>query len=541
LTRDAQGLVVRALEDPRFYPHRPGAVEHVQTHISHVFLAGPYAYKLKKAVRFPFLDFSTAAHRRRFCVDEVRLNRRLSPAVYLDVVPVTRRPGGALRLAGEGDAVEHLVWMRRLPAHRMLASLLGTGGVQGDMIDQLAASIAAFHAAAPTGPAVAAHADPERLRARWEENVRETARFVGQLVAAEDHEVLADFGPTFIRRHTTLLQARRQAGRIREGHGDLHSEHVCFVDVPVPAVGDHAPLPAGIYVFDCIEFSRDLRCNDVAYEVAFLAMDLESLDRADLGRRWVAAYAAAADDQTIEVLRPFYACHLACVRAKVEGLKSVEAEVEGADREAAERRARRHFALAVRYAWAAGGPAVIACCGLSGSGKTTLAAELASVTGFMLLGSDTIRRRTAAAPAAYDEGPYTLEARQATYEALCAEADAALGAGSGVVADATFIREADRRRLTAVARRRRAPCVFVECRADEAAIRARLLARATAPSLSDARWDTYLGQRDRREPFAADEPCIVVETNGTPAASRAAALRRLWRWRQGRPIAAGAS
>jgi aminoglycoside phosphotransferase family enzyme/predicted kinase len=429
--------------------------------------------------------------------------------------------------------------MRRLPADRMLVNLVATDRARVDMMEALAATLVAFHATAPSGPEVAVHADPEALRARWTENVETAAPAAGPLLPAEEHAILADFGPAFIGRHETLLRSRQQGGRIREGHGDLHADNVCFVDAPVPAA-DLPPLAPGIYIFDCIEFSHAFRCNDVASEIAFLSMDLDSLDRADLARSFVRAYAAAACDPTVELLLPFYACYRACVRGKVESLKSAEPEVDPADREAAAARARRHFALAVRYAWQAGGPAVIACAGLSGTGKTTLAAALAAATGFVLLSTDVIRKRRAGltaetpAPAPPGAGLYTPAARAATYEALAAEAEAELAAGRGVIADATFIRTADRRRLASAARRQRRPCVFVECRAGEAAIRGRLEARAGAPSVSDARWDTYLAQRAEREEFGADEPHVVVDTSGAPGAARAAAMRTLWRWRQGR-------
>src|SRR5437773_6713491 len=168
----SQDEVVAALATPDFYPHRPRTVEYVQTHISHVFLAGPYVYKLKKAVRFPFLDFGTAERRRHFCSEEVRLNRRLCPSVYLDVVAITRRADGRLALGGAGVAVEHVVWMRRLPAARTMVSLIADGEATPAMMEALAATLAVFHAAAPTGPEITAHASPARLRARWEENIR---------------------------------------------------------------------------------------------------------------------------------------------------------------------------------------------------------------------------------------------------------------------------------------------------------------------------------------------------------------------------------
>jgi len=525
-----QKALVRALAEPAFHPHRPHAVEHLQTHVSHVFLAGPHVYKLKKAVRFPFLDFSTRDLRRQACEDEIRLNRRLAPEVYLDVVPIVRTANGALRLGGEGDVVDHVVHMRRLPADRMLPALLAAGAVSDEMLDALACRLAAFHAQAPAGPDIAAHAGPEALAARWETEARDTMPFVGELLAAEDHEVLRDFGTTFVRTHETLLRARQERGRIREGHGDLHAEHVCFVETPVPAEAGAPALAPDVYVFDCIEFSRAFRCNDVASEVAFLAMDLESRGHRERARRFVAAYADAARDPLVPALVPFYACHRAIVRGKVEGLASRAAELDVAARKAAARRARHYFALAVQYAWRAGPPAVIACCGLAGSGKTALATEIALTADALLVSSDAIRKRDAAAKPAY-----TAAARAAVYALLFAETDAALAAGRTVVADATFIRAADRARLAAAAARHAAPLVFVECHADAAVVRARLAARDRSPSLSDARWDTYVGQRAGRDPVRAAEPAIAVDTTGDLAAARAAALRRLWQWRQGRP------
>jgi len=528
--------VVRFLADRGSYPHHPDAVEHVQTHISHVFLAGPYVYKLKKAVRLPFLDFGSAERRHRYCLEEVRLNRRLSPAVYLDVLPIVRRPDGRLALGGDGEAVDHVVWMRRLPADRLLVNLVRTGRVTDEMIDALAMRLATFHATAGE-PETAVQADPEHLRARWDENVRESAVFIGSLIRPEDHEVLVDFGPSFVRTHETLLRARQHGGRIREGHGDLQAGHVCFVDAPIPAPGQ-PPLSPGIYVFDCIEFSAALRSNDIAYEAAFLAMDLESLGRPELARRFVAAHAAAANDPLAPILLPFFASHLAAVRGKVEGLKSMEPEVEPADRAAAAERARQRFALAVRYAWNSQGPAVIACSGLSGSGKTVLAAELADTTGFTLLATDVLRKRRATLSAAtvgsYGRAGYSDAAREAVYEVLCAEAARVLATGNGVVADATFIRRADRGRLAAVAREHGRPLIFIECQADEAVIRTRLEARLHTAPVSDARWETYLAQRMRREPFATDERSISVDTSAGIEEARCAAVRPLWRWRQGR-------
>jgi uncharacterized protein len=528
-----QTALVRALADPRFYPHAPPSVEHVQTHISHVFLAGAHVYKLKKAVRFSFLDASTAERRRHLCEEEVRLNRRLCPDVYLGVVPIARGPGERLALGGTGEVVDHVVHTRRLPADRMLVALLARGAVQPAMLAALARHMADFHGRVATGPEVARHAAPEVLATRMRDNVEAARPFVGGLLTAAEHAILADFGPTFVRRHEALLRARQQGDRIREGHGDLHAEHVCFVDAEVAGARGDPPLGPGIYVFDCIEFSHALRCNDVASEVAFLAMDLEALGHPKLAADFAESYATAAGDADVHTLLPLYVYDRACVRGKVEGMTSVDPAVAPAAAAGAAERARHHFRLAVRAAWRGAGPALVACAGLSGTGKTTLAEALAAATGFVHVSTDEIRKRGRPGPARVpiDAALYEPRARAAAYATLVAEAERSLAAGQGVIADATFLHRADRDALSAAAARERRPCVFVECDADPAVVRERLRDRECEATLSDARWDTYLVQRVRQEPYGPDEPRIVVDAGGDPAAMREAALGALWTWR----------
>ena len=512
--------VVRLLADPSSYAHRPARVEHVQTHISHVFLAGAWVYKLKKAVRFPFLDFTTLAARRHFCAEELRLNRRLAAPVYVDVTAVVRRADGVLALGGDGELVEPVLRMRRLPADRLLPALLAAGAVDAESMRALARRIAAFHRDAATGPAVAAHAAPDALRDRFAATLADQARFVGPVLRAEEHAFLAAFGARFVRTHDALLRARQASGYVREGHGDLHAEHVCFVDA---GARDPDALPAGIYVFDCIEFSEAFRCNDVASEIAFLTMDLELRGHRDLAEAFAAAYAVETGDADLATLLPYYAAFRAAVRALVACLTSAEDEVAEGERAAARLRAAAYLRLAVRSAWRADPPAIVACCGLSGTGKSALAAELADVTDYAWLRSDVIRRR---AGGGTRDDRYSADARTAVYETLTREAERVLEAGRGVIADATFLRRADRDRLAAVAARQGRPIVFLETDAPEPVVRARLAARP-ADDVSEARVETYLAQRAAREPIGAGEPHVLVATDGPVAAARAAALTAL--------------
>ena len=529
-----QAALVRALADPAFYPHRPARVEHVQTHISHVFLAGPYAYKLKKAVRFPFLDAETPARRRRLCEEELRLNWHLAAPVYLGALPITREPDGRLALDGVGPAIDRVVWMRRLPAESMLDRLVAAGTIDAGALGRLACMLADFHASAPAGAAVAAHAAPEALLAAWRHVLGLAAPLVGGAMPASTHTILASFGPAFLRHHDGLLRARQTAHRIREGHGDLRAEHVCIVEAPGKAEPPHAPLAPGTYVIDCVEFSHALRCNDVASEVAFLTMDLERLGRPDLAAAFVDAYVVDSRDEQLRALLAFYGAYRACVRGVVEGLKGAEPEVEPAARVAAATRAGQYFALAQHHAWRAQGPALLVCCGLSGSGKTVLATALAEATGFAHLSTDVLRRREAPCPgpSPFRTGRYAPAARAAVYARLCDEADARLAAGCGVVADGTFIRRADRGALAAVAARHGRSLLFLECEADAATIRQRLEGRSKGPS--DGRWPAYLRQREARDPFTLDEPHRIVDTGGDLGDVIEEVLPALWRWRMER-------
>jgi predicted kinase len=291
-----------------------------------------------------------------------------------------------------------------------------------------------------------------------------------------------------------------------------------------------AVLPAGIYVFDCIEFSLPFRCNDVASEVAFLTMDLEARGRRDLAGAFLAAYVDAADDPVVPRLVPYYAAFRACVRAMVAALTSAEPEVEAAERARARERAAAYVALALRSAWRAGEPAAIVCCGRSGTGKSTIAAALAEVTDAAVVRSDVIRKRDDRPGVAVPADRYGAPARAAVYAALCREVDAGLAAGRTVIADATFLRRADRDAVAAVAARRGRPILFVETTATTDTVRERLAAR-TAADVSDARFETYLAQAGAADPWAPEEPRVTVATDDEERRVRGAALHALFTWR----------
>ncbi len=518
--------LIEALARPGVLPGSGDDVpEVVQTHISAVFLAGDRAYKLKKPVDFGFLDFSTRERRAHFAREELRLNRRLAPDVYLGLSPVRFREGGAVEV-GEpveepGEADELLVAMVRLPRDRMMDRLLAEGGVEAGDVERIGRQVAAFHARAATGPGVDEHGTREAAGRLALENFDQTDGFRGTFFDPDLHGTMRRRTAGFLETRGRLFEHRVRHGRIRDGHGDLHSPNICL-------------LPGGRpVIYDCIEFSPAYRCGDVASEVAFLAMDLEWRGRPDLARAFVRAYLAQAEDRHLEALLPFYQAYRAMVRAKVSALTASADEVTPAVREASGRAARTLFALAEAKTRGLHPPTLVALGGLTGVGKTRVAEELRQRAGLVPLETDRIRKHLAGldpelpAPAAPGEGIYTPEMTRATYMALAREAGERLDAGESALAVGTFTARWQREELRRTAREYGVPFVFVRLEAPDDVVLARL--RAREPGVSDGNEDVWRRMRESEEPpaeLAADE-LLRLDTSGDPGAVAERILERL--------------
>ncbi len=349
-------------------------VEVIQTHLSQVFLTDRHVYKLKKPVKFPFVDFSTLGKRERACRDEVRLNRRLAPGTYLDVVPITQGRYGELRLGGEGEVLDWLVKMRRLPADRALDELIRDGRLtDGDKLRLVAALTAIYEQMPPLTLTTDEYL--RRLRQQVRDNFRELTAASGGVsspsirrVHAAQLRLLAIDGEMFRRR---VLD-----GRLVDGHGDLRPEHI-YLTVPPT-------------IIDCLEFSSELRQLDVADELSFLAMECEQLGAATVGQAVLDAYQRQSGDDLPAQLLAYYKSYRACVRAKVSLIR--EAQANAPDAAEFHRQAADYLDLADDYASQLGPPHLIVLGGLMGSGKTTLANALAEALGCEVLRTDLIRR-----------------------------------------------------------------------------------------------------------------------------------------------------
>ena len=511
-TADADRALIAGLCRADAYPHAVTEPIHVaETHISWVLLTGEYAYKIKKPIKLSFLDYSTLDRRRMLCDEELRLNRRLAPDLYLGVSTIagTRQ---SPRLDGGGSPLEYAVRMRQFSPDDELAALLAARAVTEADVGGLGTTIARFHAAAATAPAGSVFGEPATVQRVTLDNFTEL-RALPESAAWQDRLSALERNVTTLHAGLRELMLERRAhGHVRECHGDLHCGNV------VRWAGALTP-------FDGIEFDPALRFIDVVNDVAFLTMDLAERGHRALRRAVLQAWAETLGDWPGLPLLPYYEAYRALVRAKVDALRALQLEARDPARAAA-------IADCVRYLdWAdarvrPARTALIITCGLSGSGKTWLARQLGERFGALHVRSDVERKRLAglephdSSRSPPDAGIYTLEFNDRTYARLHDCAAAALAGGETVIVDAAFLRRGERHRFLDLARSRATPVSILHCRAPAAVLRERVAARSAARTdASEAGLDVLARQPSYWEPFDADEQPHVLEVDTSVAAS----------------------
>jgi aminoglycoside phosphotransferase family enzyme len=329
-----QKQVVEALMKPEAYDERPGRIDLIQTHISFVFLIRNFVYKVKKAVDLGFLDFTTLEKRLFFCERELELNKRLCGDMYVEVVPINRAV--LIKIKGEGETVEYAVKMKRMPQEKMLNRLLEENKVDDELVDRIAKIIAEFHSKAKTNNRISRFGSPVIIETNWKENFEQTLEFVGKTISLKDFDLIRERVDDFIKKTLPFFQRRINEGRVRDCHGDIHSGNIFVTD--------------RIYIFDAIEFNDRFRYSDVASDIAFLAMDLDFRERADLSDFFVKRYVEYSEDQELTKILPFYKCYRAYVRGKVISFKIEDSRIASEERNAAEIEAKAYFRLASDYA-----------------------------------------------------------------------------------------------------------------------------------------------------------------------------------------------
>lgn len=480
------------LGSPESYAHAPVSVELVQTHGSIAALAGELVYKVRKSVNFGFLDYSTLERRRHFAHREIELNRRLAPTVYIDVLPIVRRSGRLAFGAPDSaeEAVEYAVHMHRLKEEWFLSSLLAHNQVAPSHVWRILDALVPFYQSSPPSPG----GSRERIRHAVIGNLDLCAKALGPVLPAPSYAALRRHGENFIAGYAELFNRRVAEGWIRDGHGDLRPMHIHLA-------------PERVSIYDCIEFNDNLRCIDVAADVAFLGMELAFARRWDLSELFLTEMGARLDDADMPRLLPPYQCYRAAVRGKVAWLLAQEVEVAKDRRSAAMDESKAYFQLALRYALFGSRPVVLCVMGCVGTGKSTLAGVLAEHLGWAVISSDRVRKELAGidlharVQGARREELYSASSTARTFARLTELALEELEKHRGVVLDATFGRRAMREQIERAVGKAGAEVIFVELTAPDEVIRQRLAARAEqADVISDARLEDIAALLSTYEP-----------------------------------------
>ncbi|MCP4765216.1 MAG: AAA family ATPase [Gammaproteobacteria bacterium] len=491
---DSTAALVRALDNPLAFGHPLRELRVLETHISWVILTGDYAYKIKKPVNFGFLDFSTLDKRLFYCREELRLNRRFAPQIYLDLVEV-RGSQGAPRLHGDGEVIEYALKMIEFPQHCLLSHYAASGTLDAAHIDAIAVRVNSLHADSDGSTDSDNEYGTARVAQRWsEENMTHIANTIPAALLPESYARLQHW----YRNNSELLRdidQRKRDGYVRECHGDLHLGNMVMIEGQVTA-------------FDCIEFNAELRWIDTISEAAFVAMDLQARGYPAYCWRFINRYLEiSADYEAVKLLR-YYFIYRALVRAKVEALQVEHGQAASANVEVAFKPALDYIELADQWASRHRG-ALIVMHGLSGSGKSTVAAQLVEALGAIQIRSDVMRKqlfdidRDASSGSGLDDGIYRSDATALTYRKLEQVAATIIAADYCVIVDATFLREAQRRQMLEL--ESATPCarIVVVCDAPEAVLRKRIEERENDPS--EANLQVLEQQIRQHEPISAEE------------------------------------
>lgn len=480
----------------------PDAAAVAESHTAVVVFIGDRAYKVKKPVDFGFLDFTTIEARHTACLRELELNRRLAPDAYLDLSQV---------LDGAGRTCDWIVVMRRMPPDRRLSTLIERGAEVRADLEHLARILASFHSTAKTGPEIDAAGGPAELRRRWTDNFAGAEPFVGHLLDRAAFDEIAQRALDYVDGRVPLLEDRVRRGFVVDGHGDLQAEDIfCLADGP--------------RVLDCLEFDDSLRYVDGLDDAAFLAMDLERLGAAQLGRDFLEWYGEFSGAEATRSLAHHYIAYRAFVRAKVACLRHAQGVPEAATQ------AGKLEGIALDHL-RAGQVRLVLVGGLPGTGKSTLAGGLADRMAAVLLRTDQIRRELPGAAdlasrAGYGEGLYADTRVHATYQEMLARTRKLIEHGESVVLDASWSNADERDAARRIAQATRAGLTELRCEAPTEVTASRITSRVN--DVSDATAGVAARMADQFAPWPEG---IAIDTSGPPAS----AMAQAWEVLRARP------
>jgi aminoglycoside phosphotransferase family enzyme/predicted kinase len=538
---DIQKNIVDFLSDKNNYPKKTKSVEHKETHISHIFLTDKFAYKIKKPVNFGFLDFTSLQKRKFYCSEEIRLNKRLSPSLYLGVDKITFAQGQIIKpdiktkkekssekekkhyhelfeFNGTGKAVEYAVKMKRLPEECIMTKVVESGNVNEAIIAKIAKIIADFHEKERTvnmkkniamgnGCVIAA-------KGAAMQNFSQTEKYIGTLVKKTHFEFIKNATELFFKTNDALFERRINANKNINIHGDLHTGNIFIKD-------------DDIFIFDCIEFNNDFRQGDTVNDIAFLAMDLDYLRREDLSKYFIRKYVEFSGDNKVYTLLNFFKCYRAYVRAKVSSFMYDDPSNTKQKKEEFKNAAKKYYFLALEYArsFYLVKPVIAISCGVSGSGKSRWLKFASDIIGGEMLVTDAIRKKLFNLTGkekkdnAYRKRYYSEENRQLVYDYIFSLIDEILLKGGRVSIDASFIKRKNRDIVRAFAKKHNAAFILIYTLSSEENIKRRINQRKKLKSnISDADFKhAYLYQKNAFEKPCKDEKPICINTDRSGA------------------------
>jgi len=498
-----------SLKNPSLYGSNVKSVDILQTHISFVALTGKYAYKIKKPVNFGFLDFSTLDKRKYFCEEELRLNRRLCPDIYLDVVPITEKNNN-LQIGSNGKIIDYAVKMVEFPQEKIMTKLLEQEKINEEVIKKICKILNEFYKNSECSKDIDRYGTIDFIKKNTDENFEQTKSVIDITISRKIFENIKSNTNKFLEEKKDLFEKRIKQGHILDCHGDLHSGNIVVSD-------------DNIFIFDCIEFNKRFRYSDVASDIGFLAMDLDYLGFPYLSSYLIEHYIEKSKDFGILDILNFYKCYRAYVRGKVIGFRLDEPNIDKKEKQKIKYIAKKYFDLAYYYSelfsktFCITKPLLFITCGLTGTGKTTVAKKISVDYKANLINSDTIRKELEGIDKferhhdAYNTGLYSPEKMLNTYKNILNKANIILNKGENVVLDATFKSKKFRNMAHKIAKKNNAIFIILFCSCPEDKVKEFLKKRVKKKSISDGRWEIYVKQKNSFESLDSADNFVKID------------------------------
>jgi hypothetical protein len=499
------------LKKPSLYGPDIKSVKIIQTHISYVVLTGKYAYKIKKPVNFGFLDFSTLEKRKYYCQQELKLNKRLCPDIYLEVLPITKK-NDFYELNGEGEPIEYTLKMKEFPQEKIMTNQIKKDNVDDATFENITDILVNFYRNDAQSDEVDSYGDIKVIKENTDENFSQTEKVIGKTIDKKTFDFIKNSTNQFLMEKKQLFEKRIKQGYINDCHGDLHTGNIVIDD-------------GKICIFDCIEFNKRFRYGDVASDIGFLAMDLDFLGFPYYSSQLIENYSKKSKDADIYKLINFYKSYRAYVRGKVTGFKLDDPNISQNERESTVGLAKKYFDLSYYYSNLISlklnltKPILFITCGLTGTGKTTIAKKISQDYNSLLLSTDLIRKKMEGINIyekhhdEYNKGLYSPEKMQLVYDKLIKEAEKNLKAGKNVVLDATFKTKKNRDKARFLARNTNSKFLILNSIMPENLVKKYLNERVKRKSVSDGRWEIYEKQKKSFEYLSSSEKYIEIDVS----------------------------